>query len=63
MDEGYDESNNPFAGVSEEYTRKKEEAMEAKKVGDFLNSVDTEPGSMDDNMQQFFLLSLSLTCL
>ncbi len=31
LDEGYDEINNPFAGVSAEYTKKKEEAMEAKK--------------------------------
>lgn len=32
LDEGYDETNNPFSGVSEEYTRRKEEAMEAKKT-------------------------------
>ncbi len=32
LDEGYDETNNPFAGVSAEYTRKKEEEAEAKKV-------------------------------
>ena len=31
LDEGYDESNNPFSGVSEEYTKKKEEQMEQKK--------------------------------
>ena len=32
IDEGYDDTHNPFSGVSEEYTRKKEEAMEQKKV-------------------------------
>ena len=32
LDEGYDETHNPFANVSAEYTRKKEEAAEAKKV-------------------------------
>ena len=32
LDEGYDEAHNPFSGISAEYTRKKEEQMEAKKV-------------------------------
>ncbi len=32
LDEGYDESNNPFANVSQEYTRKKEAEQEEKKV-------------------------------
>ena len=31
LDEGYDETHNPFSGISEEYTKKKEEAMEQKK--------------------------------
>ncbi|CAH1163774.1 unnamed protein product [Phaedon cochleariae] len=31
MDEGYDDENNPFAGVSEEYTKKKEEQLEQRK--------------------------------
>lgn len=31
MDEGYDDTNNPFSGTSDEYTRKKEEEMEKKK--------------------------------
>ena len=31
LDEGYDESHNPFAGISAEYTKKKEEQMEQKK--------------------------------
>ena len=31
MDEGYDEEHNPFAGISAEYTKKKEEQMEQKK--------------------------------
>ena len=31
LDEGYDEAHNPFSGISAEYTRKKEEQMEAKK--------------------------------
>ncbi|XP_050397027.1 pre-mRNA-splicing factor ATP-dependent RNA helicase PRP16 [Patella vulgata] len=31
MDEGYDDNHNPFSGTSEEYTRKKEADMEAKK--------------------------------
>ncbi|CAH2002803.1 unnamed protein product [Acanthoscelides obtectus] len=31
MDEGYDEGNNPFAGVSDEYTKKKEEQLEQRK--------------------------------
>ena len=30
LDEGYDETHNPFSGISEEYTKKKEEQMEAK---------------------------------
>ncbi len=32
LDEGYDETNNPFAGVSAEYTAKKEQEAEEKKV-------------------------------
>lgn len=31
MDEGYDEVHNPFAGVSEEYTKKKEDQIAQKK--------------------------------
>jgi pre-mRNA-splicing factor ATP-dependent RNA helicase DHX38/PRP16 len=31
MDEGYDEAQNPFAGVSENYTKKREEQLEQKK--------------------------------
>ncbi len=31
MDEGYDESHNPFSGTSAEYTRKKEQDMEQQK--------------------------------
>ncbi|XP_015914120.1 pre-mRNA-splicing factor ATP-dependent RNA helicase PRP16 [Parasteatoda tepidariorum] len=31
LDEGYDENQNPFAGMSAEYTKKKEEALEQKK--------------------------------
>ncbi|CAG9863000.1 unnamed protein product [Phyllotreta striolata] len=31
MDEGYDDENNPFASVSEEYTKKKEEQLERRK--------------------------------
>lgn len=31
MDEGYDEEHNPFSGVSEEYTKKKEEQIEQRK--------------------------------
>lgn len=31
MDEGYDEIHNPFAGISEDYTKKKEEALAQKK--------------------------------
>lgn len=30
LDEGYDETHNPFSGISEEYTKKKEEQMESK---------------------------------
>lgn len=32
MDSGYDETQNPFADVSEEYTKKKEENMAKKAV-------------------------------
>lgn len=31
MDEGYDDENNPFAGTSSEYLKKREEALEIKK--------------------------------
>ena len=31
MDEGYDNEHNPFSGMSNEYTDKKEEEMEQKK--------------------------------
>ena len=31
MDEGYDESHNPFADTSDEYTKRKEEELEKKK--------------------------------
>lgn len=31
MDEGYDDENNPFASVSDEYTKKKEEQLEQRK--------------------------------
>lgn len=31
MDEGYDEVHNPFAGISDDYTKKKEEQMAQKK--------------------------------
>jgi len=31
MDQGYDDSSNPFSGTSEEYTKKKEEEFEQKK--------------------------------
>jgi pre-mRNA-splicing factor ATP-dependent RNA helicase DHX38/PRP16 len=31
LDEGYDDAHNPFAGISAEYTKKKEEQMEQKK--------------------------------
>lgn len=31
LDEGYDESHNPFSGISSEYTKKKEELLEQKK--------------------------------
>ncbi|CAG9835051.1 unnamed protein product, partial [Diabrotica balteata] len=31
MDEGYDDENNPFANVSDEYTKKKEEQLEQRK--------------------------------
>ncbi|XP_070574858.1 pre-mRNA-splicing factor ATP-dependent RNA helicase PRP16-like [Ptychodera flava] len=32
MDEGYDDQNNPFAAMSDEYTKKKEEEMQRKVV-------------------------------
>ena len=32
MDSGYDETHNPFADVSEEYTKKKEENVAKKAV-------------------------------
>ena len=32
MDSGYDETHNPFADVSEEYTKKKEESLSKKQV-------------------------------
>ncbi|XP_076357902.1 ATP-dependent RNA helicase l(1)G0007 isoform X2 [Tachypleus tridentatus] len=32
IDEGYDETHNPFGGMSSEYTKRKEEALEKKKV-------------------------------
>lgn len=32
MDSGYDETHNPFADVSEEYTKKKEENLKKKSV-------------------------------
>ena len=31
MDEGYDDTHNPFADTSEEYARKKEQELEKKK--------------------------------
>ncbi|KAF7265584.1 ATP-dependent RNA helicase l(1)G0007 [Rhynchophorus ferrugineus] len=31
MDEGYDDENNPFSSISEEYTKKKEEQLEQRK--------------------------------
>ena len=31
IDEGYDETNNPFAGTSDEYTKKKEQQLEENK--------------------------------
>jgi len=31
MDEGYDESHNPFSGLSEEYTKRKEQELEQKR--------------------------------
>lgn len=31
IDEGYDEEHNPFSGISEEYTKKKEEQIEQRK--------------------------------
>ena len=34
LDEGYDDDKNPFSGVSEEYTKRKEEALGKK--GDHL---------------------------
>lgn len=32
MDSGYDETHNPFADVSDEYTKKKEENLKKKSV-------------------------------
>lgn len=32
IDEGYDETHNPFSSVPEEYTKKKEEALEQRKI-------------------------------
>jgi len=32
MDEGYDDIHNPFSNVSEDYTKKKEEQHEQKKM-------------------------------
>ena len=32
LDSGYDETNNPFAGVAEEYTKKKEEQLAKQSV-------------------------------
>ena len=32
IDEGYDETHNPFSSTSEEYTRKKEKELEQKKI-------------------------------
>lgn len=32
MDEGYDDIHNPFSSVSEDYTKKKEEQHEQKKM-------------------------------
>jgi len=31
MDEGYDESHNPFSGLSDEYTKRKEQELEQKR--------------------------------
>jgi len=31
LDEGYDDTNNPFAGTSDEYTQRKEKELEQKK--------------------------------
>jgi len=31
MDEGYDDDNNPFANLSEDYTKKKEEQLEQRR--------------------------------
>ena len=31
MDEGYDESQNPFSGLSDEYTKRKEQELEQKR--------------------------------
>jgi len=31
LDEGYDESHNPFAGLSDEYTKRKEQELEQKR--------------------------------
>jgi len=32
MDEGYDDAHNPFANVSEDYTKKREEQLEQRKI-------------------------------
>jgi len=31
LDEGYDESHNPFSGLSDEYTKRKEQELEQKR--------------------------------
>jgi len=31
IDEGYDESHNPFSGLSDEYTKRKEQELEQKR--------------------------------
>jgi len=31
MDEGYDESHNPFSGLSDDYTKRKEHELEQKR--------------------------------
>ena len=38
IDEGYDESHNPFSGVSEEYTRKKEEVCNISLLQNFMQT-------------------------
>lgn len=32
MDEGYDDNTNPFSGMSAEYAKRKEAALEEKKI-------------------------------